>query len=145
MVYEETSALLVGERLDTFTRALMRRKPVVHGSFPPSWRNSERAAVERVRQLLHACYADEFSLGELAEVARLPQPRFLREFRCQLGIPPHAYQIHLRVDSAKLLIARGMPLVEVAATCGFFDQSHLHRHFRRIVGTSPGRYRQACA
>lgn len=87
----ETSILLVGERLDAFAAALMKRKPVVHLSFPSAQPLGEHAAVERVRQMLHASYADELSLGELAQVAGLPQPRFLREFRRQLGVSPHAY------------------------------------------------------
>jgi AraC-like DNA-binding protein len=41
------------------------------------------------------------------------------------------------------MIRTGVPLVEVAGAAGFTDQSHLARHFTRVIGVTPGRYRQA--
>ena len=55
-------------------------------------------------------------------------------------MPPHAYQIQLRILRAKQLLAEGVRPSEVASLAGFCDQSLLNRHFRRIAGTTPGRY-----
>jgi AraC-like DNA-binding protein len=41
------------------------------------------------------------------------------------------------------MIMQGSPLAEVASACGYADQSHLNRWFRRIHGTTPGRLRRA--
>ena len=54
------------------------------------------------------------------------------------GLTPHAYQLQRRVALARRLIAQGLPLAEVAAACGFADQSHMTRQFVRKYGVSPG-------
>ena len=64
----------------------------------------------------------------------------MRVFRKVLGLPPHAYLVQVRITQAKKLLASGMAIAEVAAETGFSDQSHLHRHFKRIVGVTPGQY-----
>lgn len=56
---------------------------------------------------------------------------------------PHAHQINLRVDEARRRLAAGHPPAAVAADCGFADQPHLSRVFKRAVGVSPGRYARA--
>lgn len=53
---------------------------------------------------------------------------------------PHQYLTGRRVDLARRLLLGGMRVPEVAASAGFYDQSHFSRHFKRVVGTSPGHY-----
>jgi transcriptional regulator GlxA family with amidase domain len=53
---------------------------------------------------------------------------------------PHAYQTQVRVRRAKLLLREGLPVTQVAVEAGFYDQAHLTRHFKRIVGLPPARY-----
>jgi AraC-like DNA-binding protein len=55
-------------------------------------------------------------------------------------LPPHAFQLQLRVDRAKTLLARGLDIAAVAQRTGFADQSHFTRVFRRSVGVTPGRF-----
>jgi AraC-like DNA-binding protein len=64
-------------------------------------------------------------------------------FTSEVGLPPHAYQIHLRIRRSRALLAAGMPLGGIAADLGFADQSHFGRHFRRVVGVTPGAYANA--
>lgn len=63
-----------------------------------------------------------------------------RSFTAHTGVAPHAYQLHLRVGRARALLAEGAAPAEVATRTGFCDQSHLGRHFRRLVGVTPGAY-----
>jgi AraC-like DNA-binding protein len=56
---------------------------------------------------------------------------------------PHAYQRQARVRLAVKLIRAGLPLGEVAFATGFSDQAHLTRWFRKMLGVTPGSYRQA--
>ncbi|GAA4232825.1 hypothetical protein GCM10022254_33780 [Actinomadura meridiana] len=58
-------------------------------------------------------------------------------------VAPHEYLVSRRIDAARALVKTGLPLPEIAQRTGFADQSHLHRHFTRIVGVTPGRYRRA--
>ena len=64
-----------------------------------------------------------------------------RAFREAYGIAPHAYLVSRRVDRARQLLRDGWPVAEVAVVSGFHDQAHLTRHFTRLLGITPGRYR----
>ena len=46
----------------------------------------------------------------------------------------------VRIRHAERLIAAGKPLAEVSAETGFSSQSHLTRHFKRLIGVTPGQY-----
>lgn len=98
-----------------------------------------RRAVEYIRDRL----GDPILLDELARHAGLDKFHLCRAFRAQIGIPPHAYLTHLRIAHAKALLKSGVRASEVAPRVGFYDQSQLNRHFRRIVGTTPARYGKA--
>jgi AraC-like DNA-binding protein len=57
-----------------------------------------------------------------------------------VGMTPHSYLTQVRVRHAKSLLSAGLPITQVATEAGFYDQAHLTRHFKRIVGLTPGRY-----
>ena len=80
------------------------------------------------------------TLDALAEHAGLDKFHLVRAFRAEVGLPPYEYLTHLRVARAKSLLARGAVAAEVAHAVGLYDESQLHRHFRRIVGLTPGRF-----
>ncbi|TDV57752.1 AraC family transcriptional regulator [Actinophytocola oryzae] len=98
--------------------------------------------VAAVRDLLQARLVDPPSLGELAATVGTSRFALLRAFRARYGLPPHAYLNQLRVRRARVLLDDGVPAAEVAVAVGFADQSHLSRHFRRLVGLTPGRYQR---
>lgn len=87
--------------------------------------------------------AEPPSLAELAGAVGVSRFALLRAFRAKHGLPPYAYLNQHRVRRARVMIARGEPLAEVAVSVGFIDQAHLSRHFRRTVGVTPGEYRRA--
>jgi AraC-like DNA-binding protein len=64
----------------------------------------------------------------------------VRLFRERTGLPPHALQVAHRVRAARRLLEAGETIAETAAATGFADQSHLHRHFQRSLGLTPGEY-----
>ncbi len=99
--------------------------------------------VRRVEALLRERFAEDISLRELADEVSLSRPHLLRLFREEMGVPPHAFLIQLRIAHARRLLARGVTLVEASAAVGFYDQSHFTRHFRRLVGVAPGAYVRA--
>jgi AraC-like DNA-binding protein len=83
-------------------------------------------------------FAERITLDELARATGLSRYAVLRVFRREVGIPPHQFLTQLRVDRAKALLRAGRSLAAVAQQVGFADQSHLTRHFRRLVGVTPG-------
>ena len=101
----------------------------------------EHESVKWVRDYIQENYADNLSLDQLAKVAYLSPFHLIRVFSNEVGIPPHAYLTQVRIQRAKAFLARGWPIVQVAAAAGFVDQSHLTRHFKRNVGVTPGQYR----
>jgi AraC-like DNA-binding protein len=103
-------------------------------------RSAWATAVKRAREMLDARFTEAVALNELAAHARLDKFHLCRAFRDEVGLPPHAYVTHRRVGLAGALLARGVPQAEVAARVGLYDQSQLHRHFKRIAGVTPGEY-----
>src|ERR1051326_1979246 len=103
----------------------------------------ERQAVTRACYYLAAHYAENVSLEDLAQIANPSPFHFNRVFSEQIGMPPHAFQTQLRVIRARPLLREGWALPHVASQTGFFDQSHLNRHFKRLVVVTPGQYRMS--
>ncbi len=97
-------------------------------------------AVARTREALHERFAEEVPLEQLATIAGMSKCHLVHLFHKEVGLPPHAYQIQLRVARARVLVAAGVPLAEVATMTGFADQSHLTRLFKRVFGMPPGQY-----
>lgn len=100
----------------------------------------ERDAVRRARRYIDERFAEGVSLAEIAAHVALSPYHLLRAFRAEIGLPPHAYLNGVRIRQAERLIAAGKPLAEVAAETGFSSQSHLTRHFKRLIGVTPGQY-----
>jgi AraC-like DNA-binding protein len=100
----------------------------------------DHAVVLRIRDYLRREFARTVTLDELGRRAGMCRFALVRAFTREVGLPPHAYQTHLRVLHACVLIRKGTPLSAVALNVGFSDQSHLCRHFKRILGTTPGAY-----
>lgn len=103
----------------------------------------ERQAVRRACDYLVEHYAENVLLEDLARIANLSPFHFNRVFSEQMGMPPHAFQTQLRVLRAKALLRQGCSIPQVASQTGFFDQSHLNRHFKRLVVVTPGQYRMS--
>lgn len=97
--------------------------------------------LERARELLASRIDENVTLREAAAVAGMGRFAFLRAFSRAYGLTPHAWVIQERVHQAQSLLRVGRAPAEVAARLGFADQSHLTRHFRRLVGVTPGCYR----
>ena len=79
----------------------------------------------------------DYSLDELAAMANLSPWYFLRQFRLRYGMPPHAWLIQARLRKARQLLQNGDRPADVSLQCGFTDQSHFTRHFKRAMGVSP--------
>jgi AraC-like DNA-binding protein len=96
--------------------------------------------VDLIRDYLKSHYAENVSLAQLTSITNLNPFHLLRIFRNKVGVPPHEYQTQLRIAHARKLIRYGKSISEAAQETGFFDQSHLSRNFKRIVGVTPGHY-----
>ncbi|GGR02493.1 AraC family transcriptional regulator [Streptomyces pilosus] len=127
----ESRLTLVGERLREHLRsreagAAPRRDPVL---------------ARRLRELLDARVVEGLALAEAGALLSAHPAHLVRAFSTAYGIAPHQYLMSRRVGRARRMLLEGWPVSGVAVATGFYDQAHLTRHFRRLVGVTPGRYR----
>jgi AraC-like DNA-binding protein len=106
-------------------------------------RPNQTRPVRRALEMLHERLTEQLTLDDLARHADFDKYHLCRAFRAEVGIPPHAYLTRLRIIYAKELLASGARPKDVAPQVGLYDQSQLNRHFRRIVGMTPGQYQRA--
>ncbi|WP_346012214.1 helix-turn-helix domain-containing protein [Streptomyces sp. SID3343] len=99
-----------------------------------------RGIAQHLRDLLDERLLEGIALDEAARLVHAHPSHLVRAFSGAFGIAPHQYVMSRRVDLARRLLLDGQPASHVATAAGFYDQSHLTRHFKRFVGITPGRY-----
>ena len=83
---------------------------------------------------------------ELAKLVQLSSFHFCRVFRVSFGNSPHGYVTRRRIERAQgLILTTKLPLGQIAVDCGFADQAHFTKLFRRLTGESPGEWRRVRA
>ncbi|NLP64822.1 helix-turn-helix domain-containing protein [Paraburkholderia sacchari] len=102
-----------------------------------------RACAARAKEMLLECSRDGLSIADVARECGLSRGYFIRAFAKETGQTPYQWVLEKRTEQARgLMDATDMTLSEIAASCGFADQSHLSRVFLRIVGVPPGAWRR---
>lgn len=127
----ESRLTLVGERLRSHLRRRSEEAP----------RRRDPVLARRLRELLDAHVVAGVSLEEAARLLHAHPAHLVRAFSGAYGIAPHQYLMSRRVGRARRLLLDGLLPGEVAPAAGFYDQAHLTRHFKKLVGVTPGRYR----
>ena len=111
-------------------------------AFPAVPLTSCHPAVSRAKSIINDTFTEPIDFCGLALEVHLHQRYLISLFKAMTGIPPHQYQIALRVDLARKLLDDKLPLSNVASSAGFADQSHFNRHFKRIYNLTPGVFRE---
>ena len=109
----------------------------------PSHETSDLHAVERARAYLASRFAKQVRLASIAAECDMSAFQLIRVFQRVLGVSPYAYLVQLRVNRARDMLQQGIGVSEVAYSCGFSDQSHLTRVFKKAIGVPPGVYRKS--
>lgn len=82
--------------------------------------------------------------ADLATVVRLNPGYFCRVFRESFGEPPLQYISRRRIERAqRLMLSTDISLSQIAFDCGFADQAHFSRLFRKVAGDTPRAWRRA--
>lgn len=101
----------------------------------------DHEAVARVQRFLDDRIECGVQSAQIEAVSGLDRFSLARHFRLSLGTSPYNYLVMRRLDRARAMLASGAALAEIAAACGFADQSHMTRQFKRAYGVTPGRWR----
>ncbi|TYK49655.1 AraC family transcriptional regulator [Actinomadura decatromicini] len=136
-----TSPLSAYEQLHHVLTLVLERHATRGRALPSE--TSWPAEIRRVQAYLAADIGRTPSLAELAEFAGMPRFTLLRAFRAVTTVTPHGYLLALRLRHAQQLLTAGHSVARAAADSGFYDQAHLHRHFRRTFAAAPGRFARA--
>lgn len=138
---------LAGDRVSSLERdgalqaLLARLEEIGRGGPDPAAKSQSRPEpVDAAARHLAAHAGEEVRLEQLARLAGMSPCRLNRLFSRHMGMPPHEYQTLLRVRAVKEAIGSGVGIAEASAQAGFFDQSHMTRCFKKVVGMTPGLY-----
>ena len=132
---EATALLLTAHALKDVGRRDTATRPAQGGLAP--WQ------IGRVKEFIGANLGRAIRIQELATLTRLSTGHFRHAFRRSMGESPHAYVLRRRMEQAQeLMLLTEDPLSQIALDCGFTDQPHLTRLFRRIVGITPAAWRR---
>lgn len=141
---ELESSSRVGSRLyvDSLTAALMthllRHYSVQKTIDQTSKSGLSKRQLQQVSDYIHQRIEQDLALAELAALVQMSPSYFSSLFKQSTGLAPHQFVIQCRIDQAKQLLLQGeWSIAEVAHSLGFTHQSHLSRHFKRLVGVTP--------
>jgi AraC-like DNA-binding protein len=99
--------------------------------------------VQRVTKHVDAALDSTIRARDCAKIVRLSTPHFSRSFKVSFGETFGNYVTRRRTERAQeMMIMTDQPLCEIALCCGFADQSHFTRVYRRRIGSNPGSWRR---
>jgi AraC-like DNA-binding protein len=102
----------------------------------------EARKIQRAVKYIRNNFERKLTLEELADVSHLSKFHLLRTFKGELGMPPHAFQMQLRLNEARKRLLRGESSLEVALALGFADQAHFMNAFKRYTHLTPKKYQK---
>ncbi|PHM52798.1 AraC family transcriptional regulator [Xenorhabdus sp. KK7.4] len=98
--------------------------------------------VSKAYEYICGNFRNNISIKDVAVHSQLSEYHIIHAFRKAYGITPHAMQIVMRINEAKILLRQGMNIASVATELGFYDQSHFHRNFKKLVAATPAEYKK---
>jgi AraC family transcriptional regulator len=134
---ESLGSALSAHLVHAYAATSVRLKPSI-GAHKPL----DPKRLSRVTDFINASVERDFTVNELASVARMSPAHFSRSFKAATGTAPHEYVSRQRLDLAKqLLRTSNRLLVDIAYATGFSSQANFNRAFRKAVGTTPSLFR----
>lgn len=100
--------------------------------------------IDSAKNILEKEPEHNLQIEQLSKQVFVSKYHLIREFKEQIGLTPHRFQMQNRIRKAQHLLKEGKPIIEVALATGFYDQSHLNKWFKRVVALTPSEYLQAC-
>ncbi|WP_119387960.1 helix-turn-helix domain-containing protein [Taklimakanibacter lacteus] len=111
---------------------------------PANLRRLGSQHISRAQEMIRSRFEERLTLKDLSAGTGVTADHFLRLFKLEAGVTPYQFLIRCRIDHARRLLAQADESIAVIAQqCGFSDQAHLTKAFRRLTGTTPAAFRKA--
>lgn len=98
--------------------------------------------IKRAKEYINDNYCSNFSLEDIVQELDISKYYFLRLFKQTTFLSPMSYLMARRIEKAKEKLQKGLPLIQTAHECGFYDQSHFNRRFKSVFGITPKEYKK---
>jgi len=100
---------------------------------------TSKPMIKNIINYINENLSQEILVSDLSEIAGISLFYFIRSFKKEMGLTPKEYVIQQRINKAIALIKqqRQLPLSDIALICGFYDQSHMNKYFKRYKGLTP--------
>ncbi len=121
-------------------RKIMKNSNHIRFLKTPNIHGTDFYRIDLAKDYLSTDLDIKLSLNSVAREIGLSRFHFIRMFKKHTGLSPHQFRIRHRIDAAKILIQKGVPLSEIALETGFSDQSHFTNAFRQNTGLTPIQY-----
>jgi AraC-like DNA-binding protein len=99
----------------------------------------ESEALKGIIDLVEEGFHRKLTLEKAARTVGVSRSRFCRFFKAVTGLTFHRFLLEVRLENARSMLLEGQSVTAAAADCGFFDASHLIRHYRSRFGVLPGK------
>jgi AraC-like DNA-binding protein len=100
--------------------------------------------IDTAKNILEKEPEHNLNIEQLSKQVFVSKYHLIREFKEQIGLTPHQFQMQNRIRKAQHLLKEGKAITEVALATGFYDQSHFNKWFKRVVALTPSEYMLAC-
>lgn len=97
--------------------------------------------INKVVSYMERHYEECISLSKLSEISGLNKYVLVRTFTKKRGITPYQYLVTIRINKAKEMLENGDLPLQAAMQTGFTDQSHFTKFFKKLIGLTPGQYK----
>ena len=133
-----STPLYIDSLITALTAHLIRHYSTTSLKTPASIPGLSPYQLERAIAYINTDLTQELNLAKLAAVVGVSKFYFCWLFKQSMGTTPHQYVLQQRVERAKQLLKQHQAsIADVALQCGFTNQSHLNRHFKRLTGITP--------
>lgn len=106
-------------------------------------KSRKEVQLEEVLQFMHTHFAEDLSLGDLAEQAHMSEGQFCRTFKQVTGNTPFTYLKKYRITKSCLFLSEtDKKISEICSLCGFNNISYYNREFLQVMETTPSKYRE---